>query len=207
MKSSKADDAEARLERQYAAETRSLQAEAIGGLRALDAYTESKFTPTPTTQGAFLAARGFDFTTDNLYLFGPTGTGKSHLAAIASRKTFVAYNASLITVSQMEVSRMIRSCRDAEQESSTISRLGRASVLVIEDLGVAKDTEFMMATIYELLNYRYQNRPGGLIITSNLSLNELARKFNDDRIPSRLAQMCKVFNFAGEQDRRLPAKK
>lgn len=199
---------EEREKLQQEASTKSYQSELLGGRRSLDTYTVEKFRSTSNTQGAFDFAKSFNYKTDNLYLFGPTGSGKSHLAAIAARKMFeVKVYSPLKTISQMDISRTLRACKDAEKEIEVIKELQEVRTLVIEDLGVAKDTEFMMSTLYEIINSRYQNRPGGLIVTSNLSLGDLAKKFNDDRIPSRLAQMCKIFDFTGEKDRRIPEKK
>lgn len=194
------------LAEQHRRELRKYHIEALGGMRSVDLYTKEKFNATPKTQEVFDAVNAFNFKKDNLYLCGPTGSGKSHLAAIAARRIFGCGD-NLITISQSEISRRIRSSRDAEQESSRIEDFQKAGVLLIEDLGVAKDTEFMMSTLYDIINYRYQNKPGGLIITSNLNLGDLAKKFGDDRIPSRLSQICKVFNLTGEKDHRVPEKK
>lgn len=43
---------------------------------------------------------------------------------------------------------------------------------------------------------------GGLIITSNLSLDNLRARFADDRLTSRIAGMCKILEITGA-DRRL----
>jgi DNA replication protein DnaC len=51
----------------------------------------------------------------------------------------------------------------------------------------------------------YMNMKGGLLVSSNLSLGELAERVGDDRLSSRLAQMCRgnVFSLAGEKDWRV----
>ena len=89
------------------------------------------------------------------------------------------------------ICRALRSADNARAEQEIMSRYSKIPVLGIDDIGIEKHTEFVIGVIYEIIDYRYMNRPGGLIVTSNLSLSELAQKLGDDRIPSRLAQMCK----------------
>lgn len=176
---------------------------ALGGLRALDIYTEERFVETTGNSEAFREAKSFDPSKDNIFIQGPTGSGKSHLAAIAIRR-FLKYPLRVSTITQMLLSREVRRCDSARGEQEVIDRYVNTKVLLIDDLGVAKDTEFSLSLLYEIINGRYMNRPGGLVITSNLGLGNLAEKIGDDRISSRLAQMCKFFNLASEKDRRLP---
>ena len=182
----------------------------LGGFRAADDFRAERFTPNERTAAAFEAVQAFNRDTENLYLHGPTGTGKSHLAAVAARKSFTESNWSeaVRTVTPMEISREMRSCADAAHETEIIRGHINRRVLVIEDIGVAKDTEFLQSVMYEIINGRYQDEVrGGLIVTSNLSLTDLARKLGDDRVPSRLAQMCRVFSLVGVPDHRVPARK
>ena len=182
---------------------------ALGGKRAADEYREDNFVAGVVTAPALAAASGFVAATENLYLHGPTGSGKSHLAAIAARRSFQTlrrYNC-VRTVTPMVVSRSLRSCSDADHEAYVLQELVDSPVLVLEDFGVEKGTEFLLSALYEVVNGRYQNGVGGLIVTSNLSLGELAAKLGDDRMPSRLSQMCKVFDLRGAKDYRVPEKK
>lgn len=183
----------------------------MGGFRAADEYKAEMFNPSPATSAAFAAAQAFDATKHNLYLCGPTGSGKSHLATVAARRSFARAGADwanrVRTVTPMGISRMLRACDNASLEDRVLCELADREVLVIEDLGVEKDTEFLLSAVYEVVNGRYQRYAGGLIVTSNLSLGELANKFGDDRVSSRLAQMCAVFNLTGEKDHRIPVKK
>lgn len=186
-------------------ESRYRQVSMLGGIRAYDQYRSEKFKPDSKTSSAFEAANSFDYTKENLYFCGPTGSGKSHLATVAARRVFESRQwwDSVSTISQMEISRRLRGCANAMSEQEVIEFYASRPVLVIEDLGVAKDTEFLLSTVYEIINSRYQDKPTGLIVTSNLSLGQIAQKFGDDRIPSRLAELCKVFNLSGVKDHRL----
>lgn len=173
-------------------------ASCLGGYRAFDQYTEESFKVGPESLLAMESCKAFDPTKDNLYLWGPTGSGKSHLAVVAARK-FVKIGAKLIK--PCEVFRRIRGCRDARDEMEIIEHYSRLKVLIIDDLGIGRDTEFAVTTLYEIIDGRYQFKPGGLIVTTNLSLGDLAKKLGDDRIPSRLAQMCKIINIHADDHR------
>lgn len=72
--------------------------------------------------------------------------------------------------------------------------------IIIDDIGVEKSTDWMLETLYSIVNERYEkNLP--TVFISNLSLKELADKVGD-RIASRIAEMCTIKKIKGE-DRRL----
>jgi DNA replication protein DnaC len=173
----------------------------LGGVRSRDEFTRENFTVTDKNKNAFESCDAFKPKTDNLYLFGATGTGKSHLAIIAARKFW----RGALVVKPSEIFRKIRACDGAEEEVSTIGGYAWQEVLVIDDLGVGKDTEFAVTSMYEIIDRRYQLMSGGLIVATNLSPDELAKKLGDDRIPSRLAQMCRghIFDLGSAKDWRI----
>lgn len=184
----------------------------LGGWRAYDVYTEERFTETTINAAAFEFCKAFDPKKENVYLFGPAGTGKSHLATIAARRHIKTkpnprgYDGFITNVSHVKPPQLFREVRgagDASREVAIIEDYAYSQVLIIDDIGIGKETEFANTTLFEIIDGRYMNRPGGLIVTSNLSLGDLATKLGDDRIPSRLAEMCKVFSLAGEIDRRV----
>ena len=172
-------------------------AAALGGIRAFETYTLERFKQTPANAAAFKALADFNPRKDNIFLAGTVGTGKTHLAVAGARANLprVAF------LRQAELSREVRGARDAEQEGEIIRGWASVPVLILDDLGAAKDTEFMVGLLYEIIDWRYMNRPGGLIVTSNRTLDQLAEKLGDDRIPSRLAQMCKVLKMTGKDHR------
>jgi hypothetical protein len=61
-------------------------------------------------------------------------------------------------------------------------------LLVIDDVGTEKQTDFILQTIYDIVNFRYENMLQ-TIFTSNYSLQEIAEKYHD-RIASRITEMC-----------------
>ena len=97
----------------------------------------------------------------------------------------------------------IRECfsgRTGDSESSLIEKYAGKKCLILDDLGVEKTTEWSLQTLYTIIDRRYREEKQTLI-TSNLTLNEIAEKVGD-RIASRIAGMCKVVEIKG-RDRRL----
>jgi DNA replication protein DnaC len=85
-------------------------------------------------------------------------------------------------------------------EESIIEEYSDCRLLVLDDLGAEKTSEWSLQTLYTIIDRRYREERQ-TIITSNLSLDELASQV-DDRIASRLSELCRVVRLAGE-DRRV----
>ena len=128
-------------------------------------------------------------------LWGPCGTGKSHLAAILGREN-ANYDGMVIFSEPAPLLRSLRGL-SVEEERARIDELVKVPVLILDDLGIEKDTEFAISTISEIVSHRLKADRNGLVVTSNLSLDALAAKLNDDRLTSRLAGMCQVIELKG----------
>lgn len=150
--------------------------------------------------------------TDSLYMTGPKGTGKTHLAAAMIREIVLDRTPShgisdLEWISAPDLLLEIRATfRDgAEQsEKGIIEQYSECRLLVLDDLGVEKTTEWSLQTLYTIIDRRYREERQ-TIVTSNLNLDELAEKL-DDRIASRLSELCRVVVLTGP-DRRVQKKK
>jgi DNA replication protein DnaC len=89
---------------------------------------------------------------------------------------------------------------NSDNEVDIIERHANANIIVLDDLGVERSSEFAIQSLYIIIDKRYSEmRP--TIITSNLSLEEIDVKLGD-RIASRIAGMCRVIELKG-RDRRL----
>ena len=121
----------------------------------------------------------------SLLLAGAYGTGKTHLAyAIAGellRRSEPVYAASM-----PEMLTTIRNgFNDAQGYSAEqrIRALRTVSVLVLDDWGTEKGSDWVSETMFSVLNARYNDRLP-TVVTTNLSPAELTRK--DGRLASRL---------------------
>ena len=149
-----------------------------------------------------------DATKPGLYLYGPAGTGKTIYAAALlmemKKRTWFALNGTYIQgkfVHTLTLLDEIRSCYSQEKDAALlVKQYSEADVLVLDDLGVERETEWVLQTLYLIINNRYENMLP-TIITSNLSLDNLRDRLQDERITSRICEMCRVKAFDGEDYR------
>ena len=180
--------------------------ERLGGWRAYEEYLAENFRPSDVTKPALEAVLEWDHETQNIYLWSSgSGTGKSHLAVAGARQHLVHDVAGQV-FKPNELFGKIKATYDEEAKESdrdVISYVVRLPILVVDDLGTQKDTEWNVACLYDLIDGRYSHRPGGLIVTANLSLEQAGRRWGA-RIASRLEQMCGrlIFNLSAERDHR-----
>lgn len=179
---------------------------ALGGDKAFNEYTHKRFIRTPANQKVFDYCSTFlpIEDKDNIFIYSKgNGTGKTHLAAIALRRLLeLDCTGRLLKPSQ--IYRVLRSCEDAQEEIKFIDSLIEADCLVIDDVDAAKDSEYTIQTLYDIIDGRYMRACGGLIVTANSSLNDLECRWKNGRITSRLYEMVgkNVFCLDGIKDYR-----
>jgi DNA replication protein DnaC len=189
-------------ERKRASHARRLRAEfihVVGGVKPYRAFTFERYRLTPGNRIAFQRAKEFEPSRDNLYLWGPCGLGKTHLAVAILRQWF-ARGASIELVTPFQLVRKLR-MKTPEEEERAIGRLITVKALLLDDLGVGSDTAFARQLLQEILDGRDFKDRGGLVVTSQYSLSGLAVRFHDRSIPSRLAGMCRVVEMSGTDGR------
>lgn len=136
-----------------------------------------------------------------LNLVGSYGTGKTHLAAaitlylIKEKRIGVKFGTVTTLLSQI---RNTFEQQSKETEREVISKLINARLLVLDDLGKEKPTEWVEQTVYEIINARYENNKP-IIVTTNISFKDLNRLYgkNGPAIFDRLAEMTKVVKLDG----------
>lgn len=183
--------------------------EEIGGQRAWEDYTLARFKVNEYNKAGLDAARGFDPRRENLFFYGPRGTGKSHVAAIAKRPLIVG-GSRVRTVSMPTIlDEILAGIKNGSFASSTqgwLKTLIDAPILSVEDLAVEKPSEHVLGFYYKFINGRYEKKRNGMVITCNYSLDDLENKWavNDahGRVISRLKEMCrgKIISFMGNPD-------
>lgn len=135
-----------------------------------------------------------------LYLYGPVGRGKTYAASALCNQAIEADK----SVRWLSSSRWLQLQREAfggGQGPPSDGYYLEGDVLVIDDLGSEKPSEWSGERLFTLVNMRYELARGVLIVTSNYRILELAVRIGE-RTASRLAEMCDVVRFVGP-DRRL----
>lgn len=134
-----------------------------------------------------------------IYLFGEVGSGKTY-AAYAMRTKFEEMG---ITVMFRSAPQMFDDIKDDfnHRDSYNMDRiLKNRGVLIIDDLGAEKATEWVSEVLYRIVNKRYE-QVLPTVFTSNLAIGELSERVGD-RIASRIAEMCDIIKLEGA-DRRI----
>ena len=122
------------------------------------------------------------------YLFwGPVGTGKSFLAACIAN----ALLEQEVTVKMTNFNTILNDLFAAEDKTEYIGSLNRYELLIIDDLGVERSSEYALENIFSVIDRRYQSREP-LIITTNLPLSQLKQetKIEKKRIYDRILERC-----------------
>ena len=134
-----------------------------------------------------------------LYLWGGVGTGKTHTAAALALQ---AINKGLIVrwVTGSAWLAAIRASFSGAVAPETPQELASCHLLVIDDLGAEKPSEWAVEQLLMLVNLVYE-RDALVIVTSNLRLRDLNKRLGQ-RITSRLIELCDPVELTGA-DRRI----
>lgn len=134
-----------------------------------------------------------------LLIYGPVGTGKSYTAACIAN-ALLNRNISVIMTSFVKILQDIQG--SAVDEGSYIRSLNKARLLIIDDLGAERNTDYAMEKVYNVVDSRVRsNKP--MILTTNLTL-EYMKNPNDirySRIYDRIFETCYPLQMAGRSFR------
>lgn len=152
--------------------------------------TFESFEVTKETERAFETCRKYveDYRNSGkgLLLIGRPGSGKTHLAVGILQK-WIAGGRTGLFITAPELLQKIRNGFEDGKNESYLSAAKAVELLVLDDLGSEKCTEWGTEQIFVLINHRYENNLP-LILTTNLSVGELEDRFGE-RAVSRLIEM------------------
>ncbi len=146
-------------------------------------------------------AEEFAMDSNNLYFYGRTGLGKTHLSlAIANEVMKKGYNVvygSVITF----LNKLEREKFGRTETFETEDILVDADLLILDDLGAEFATPFAVSALYNIINCRIA-RGVPTIISSNLSLDEVKNRYPES-IASRIMGKFKIVEFIGKDIRQI----
>lgn len=145
-----------------------------------------------------------------LLLSGPCGVGKTHLASAALNRLIHQRRIACLFYDFRDLLKEIQESYSANARTSELRILEpvyQAEVLVLDELGTARPTDWMLDTITHIINTRY-NENRLTIFTTNYP--EEARRAGEEtltdrisyRMRSRLYEMCKTISICGEDYRK-----
>ena len=140
-----------------------------------------------------------------LFFVGPPGIGKTHLAVAVLRQVVQTTGARGLFYDTRELLRVIRSTYDPAIRATEVQVLRpviEADLLVLDDLGAEKTSEWVEETLNFIVNERYSQRRATIFTT-----NYEEKEDRDDpnsllgrvgfRMHSRLYEMCEFLEYEG----------
>lgn len=131
-----------------------------------------------------------------LLMSGPVGTGKTYAAACIANAlidrgipVLMTNFPAILSTSKFEMNELVRQAMEYD-------------LVIVDDLGVERDTEYSSETVYQFIDARYRcGKP--MIVTTNLSLKDLRVQdgLRYKRIYDRVLEMCVPMVFTGESRR------
>ena len=135
-----------------------------------------------------------------LLLFGDVGTGKSFFAGCIANALLDRDIPVLMTNFPTILNRLTGIF--SEDRADFIASLGMYDLLIIDDLGVERNTEYAMEQMFTVIDCRYRSRKP-MIITTNLKLEEIKNPpdLAHARIYDRILERCAPVLFSGRNFR------
>lgn len=138
-----------------------------------------------------------------LLFWGNVGTGKSYTAAAIANELLDRK----IPVIMTSFVKLLNELGGFENDDSAyINKLNAADLLVIDDLGAERGTDFTLEKVYDIIDSRYRsNKP--IILTTNLSWNDMKNctDIRYNRIYDRIFEMCYPVKVDGRSWRKREA--
>ncbi|MGZ4836494.1 MAG: ATP-binding protein [Terriglobales bacterium] len=181
----------------------------------------------PALSSALMASKRFvaEYPVERagLLIIGPIGVGKTHLA-VGVIKEIIAKGIPCLFYDYRELLKEIQNSYNASvavTEMQVLRPVFETELLVLDELGAVKPTEWVWDTVSHILNTRYNDERTTIITTNFKDLppskgdveeGERARAFRasreetlgdriGERMRSRLHEMCKVVKMEGEDFR------
>jgi DNA replication protein DnaC len=144
-----------------------------------------------------------------ILFLGPCGVGKTHLAIAIIKRLIREKRVRSLFYDFRELLKEIQNSYNAVSgttEMSVLEPVLSAEMLVLDDLGAEKSSEWVSDTLSYIINHRYNNELA-TIITSNFP-EEGSRPGEETltdrigaRLRSRLFEMCKIISVDGSDYR------
>lgn len=134
-------------------------------------------------------------TTTGYYVFGPTGTGKTFIAAV-SADTLRRYKVPVLYIKAKHVLDHLRRVKEPEHVRLWRERLSTADVLILDDIGAHGSTAYAIEELLDVVDHRATfSLP--TLFTSNLDGKALFAEMGE-RLADRITGLCEAIEVGGE---------
>lgn len=135
-----------------------------------------------------------------LLFHGNVGSGKTFLAACVANE-LMNQGVPVLMTNFSQIINTISGSYDGKQ--AYIDSMGNFDVLIIDDLGAERYTEYAQEIVFSVIDARVRLRKP-LIVTTNLSIAELSgtKDITRERIYSRVLERCFPIEINGEDRRK-----
>ncbi len=130
-----------------------------------------------------------------MLFWGGVGTGKSYTAAAIANELMERLNPVIMT----SFVKLLQDMQGFDSDDGAyMNRLNRAKLLIIDDLGAERGTDFALEKVYDIIDSRYRSgKPA--IFTTNLTMRQMKEctDIRYNRIYDRIFEMCYPVKFDG----------
>jgi DNA replication protein DnaC len=174
------------------------------------AMSHFEFVRCPTLNQAnvlqLAADKGWLARAENLLVFGPSGVGKTHLAAAIGR-SLIELGARVKFMGATILVQLLQAAKANLQLQSTLLKLDKYDLLILDDLGYVKKSEAETSVLFELIAHRYELK--SLLITANHPFSDWDEIFPDSTMTvaavDRLVHHAVILEIAAESFRQQEA--
>lgn len=145
-------------------------------------------------------------TNTGLLLYGGIGTGKTFCAGCIAN-ALIEKDVPVLMTSFPKILNTLCGLY-SEDKNGFLSEIMKYHLLIIDDFGIERDTEYAREQVYGVIDERYKTGLP-LIVTTNKSLEEMKNPSDmmRCRIYDRVLSMCVPFYFPGESRRKAEAER
>lgn len=143
-----------------------------------------------------------------LLLYGNVGSGKTYIACSIANAIITEYSYNVKMRNFAQILNDLQKGGFTLDRNEYIEQITNPALLIVDDFGIERNTEYALEQIYNVINARYlKARP--TIITTNLNFKDIEQEQEDimlGRIYSRIIEMCLPLRVIGLDRRKIQSK-